>query len=581
MEQLVNFIIRPPRADYTPKNDLLEKEFTLKGQWFVRKDLEVTNSRGNVLQCSHYMPLFIPEGKTLPCVIYCHGNSGCRADASEAAIILLPSYITVFTLDFSGSGLSEGEHVTLGWNEKDDLKAVVNYLRADGNVSCIGLWGRSMGAVTSLMYGVEDPSIAGMVLDSPFSNLVDLMMELVDTYKFRLPKFTVKFAIQYMRKAIQKKAKFDIMELNTIEVAKCCFVPVLLGHAIDDDFIRPHHSDRIYDSYVGDKNIIKFDGDHNSPRPKFYFDSITIFFHNVLQPPKDVLEGNYFQSVNDYFDKDSWDVMHGASSMKHSSREPSQGLNTSSTEADINQLRSRRPMSQTVVPSNIPLQGKQFGAEEKCSEPNLGSTSSGLITLDLSNGHPCGPLIPTAVEDDQYVEYSFESLSDFPINMEDEERMFMEAVLESLKNLEIRHPYEGDQLPNGETISSSSSHKDGPEPSSMECTGPTKTAVIYAPASSGNDLIHEHPPPCAALSNGHTFDNAPSSCSELESGRNPTKSDESTSSHSSANDDSSAHGGTDVSGSTRTTLKVQKNPASHIIEGLAHRWGLNLFRNSG
>ena len=44
-------------------------------------------------------------------------NSGCRADASEAALILLPSNITVFALDFSGSGLSGGEHVTLGWNE--------------------------------------------------------------------------------------------------------------------------------------------------------------------------------------------------------------------------------------------------------------------------------------------------------------------------------------------------------------------------------------------------------------------------------------------------------------------------------
>jgi hypothetical protein len=49
-------------------------------------------------------------------VAYCLG-SGCRADASEAAIILLPSNITVFTLDFSGSGLSGGDHVTLGWNE--------------------------------------------------------------------------------------------------------------------------------------------------------------------------------------------------------------------------------------------------------------------------------------------------------------------------------------------------------------------------------------------------------------------------------------------------------------------------------
>lgn len=41
------------------------------------------------------------------------------------------------------------------------------------------------------MYGAQNPSIAGMVLDSPFANLNNLMMELVDVYKIRLPKFTV------------------------------------------------------------------------------------------------------------------------------------------------------------------------------------------------------------------------------------------------------------------------------------------------------------------------------------------------------------------------------------------------------
>ena len=43
--------------------------------------------------------------------------SGCRADANEAAVILLPSNITVFALDFSGSGLSGGDYVSLGWHE--------------------------------------------------------------------------------------------------------------------------------------------------------------------------------------------------------------------------------------------------------------------------------------------------------------------------------------------------------------------------------------------------------------------------------------------------------------------------------
>ena len=285
IEQFINFVIRPPRAEYNPDQYLWEKEFTLAGRTYQRQDLELKNTRGYTLKCSHYLPSPFPEDTSLPCVIYCHGNSGCRADANEAAVILLPSNITVFTLDFSGSGLSDGDYVSLGWHEKDDLKMVVSYLRSNKQISRIGLWGRSMGAVTSLLYGAEDPSIAGMVLDSAFSNLYDLMMELVDVYKIRLPKFTVKMAVQYMRRVIEKKAKFDIMNLNCLQVAPKTFIPVLFGHASDDKFIQPHHSDLISEAYAGDKNVIKFDGDHNSSRPQFFYDSVSIFFYNVLHPP--------------------------------------------------------------------------------------------------------------------------------------------------------------------------------------------------------------------------------------------------------------------------------------------------------
>ncbi|KAK4439505.1 hypothetical protein Salat_0285400 [Sesamum alatum] len=286
IDQFINFVIRPPRADYNPDHYLWEKDFTLAGRKYKREDVELRNERGHTLRCSHYVPSELPDDSPLPCVIYCHGNSGCRADANEAAVVLLPSNITVFTLDFSGSGLSDGDYVSLGWHEKNDLKAVLSYLRSNPKVSRIGLWGRSMGAVTSLLYGAEDPSIAGMVLDSAFSNLFNLMLELADVYKIRLPKFTVKMALQYMRRVIQKRAKFDITRLDCIQVAPKTFIPALFGHAKDDKFIQPRHSDAIFKSYAGDKNIIKFEGDHNSSRPQFYYDSVSIFFYNVLHPPR-------------------------------------------------------------------------------------------------------------------------------------------------------------------------------------------------------------------------------------------------------------------------------------------------------
>jgi alpha/beta superfamily hydrolase len=96
-------------------------------------------------------------------VVYLHGNASSRVEALPAVRLLLPEDITLFSLDFSGSGKSEGEYISLGWYERDDVNTVVEHLRSSGKTSTIGLWGRSMGAVTALLHSDRDPSIAGIV----------------------------------------------------------------------------------------------------------------------------------------------------------------------------------------------------------------------------------------------------------------------------------------------------------------------------------------------------------------------------------------------------------------------------------
>ncbi|KAG4945853.1 hypothetical protein JHK87_041860 [Glycine soja] len=531
-------------AKYDPKSDLLDHEFMLKGKWFQRKDMEIKNSRGDVLQCSHYMPIVSPDGKPLPCVIYCHGNSGCRVDASEAALILLPSNITVFTLDFSGSGISGGEHVTLGWNEVEEGSP---------------RWGSYIGwyhdIAICLMYGAEDPSIAGMVLDSPFSDLVDLMMELVDKYRVRLPKFAVKFAIQYMRKTIQKKAKFDIMNLNTVKVAKSCFVPALLGHAIDDDFIRPHHSDFILEAYMGDKNIIKFEGDHNSSRPQYYFDSVNIFLHNVLQPPEDELGESFFDIMNDYF-------------------EPS----TSSTVEDIKQVCLKRPMSMREA--------------QKCD--GLSSSSSTMISFELSNGRLYSPLIPTDLDDDHYVEFQLDDFTGCPSSAKKEQKMFMEAVVDSLKDREIRIP-EVEQPPvsSASTMSIEPSDEDDSHASSHKISKPMETepsllnqsvktistaSDALEPLKTEPNSISVIPSPVPSLSSSKIPLPQPppldtSSVADSSNTESTTACNDNSASLQSSSD-------TDISHNTKATLTVIKNPAGHVLNCLLGRWDFNFFRNS-
>jgi alpha-beta hydrolase superfamily lysophospholipase len=154
---------------------------------------------------------------------------------------LLSQNIYVFAFYFAGCGLSEGEYISLGFYEKDDLSTVIDYLRNSGKCSTIGLWGRSMGAVTALMHGHRDPSIAGMVLDSPFSDLKQLANELAKKHT-KIPGFILSGAIKLVRSTIKKKANFDINDLTPINHVENCFIPALFGVGMQDDFIEPHHS---------------------------------------------------------------------------------------------------------------------------------------------------------------------------------------------------------------------------------------------------------------------------------------------------------------------------------------------------
>ncbi len=139
-----------------------------------------------------------------------------------------------------------------------------------------------MGAVTAIMYGDQDPSVAGMVLDSPFSSLKMLVEELVKD-KVSLPNFILNQALNLVKSTVQKKAKFKLEDIEPIVYAKRCFIPAMFVAAKDDTLVKPHHAKMLHDDYPGDKNIVNIEGDHNSTRPRFFKDSAAIFFYNTLQ----------------------------------------------------------------------------------------------------------------------------------------------------------------------------------------------------------------------------------------------------------------------------------------------------------
>ena len=102
-----------------------------------RHDFQLKNKRNLHIKCTLYEPIktLKCEDKPFPCVIYCHCNTGGRVEAYQHLKPLISRGIGLFALDFAGSGLSEGEYVSLGKFEVEDVKISVEYLRNCGKVS--------------------------------------------------------------------------------------------------------------------------------------------------------------------------------------------------------------------------------------------------------------------------------------------------------------------------------------------------------------------------------------------------------------------------------------------------------------
>ena len=170
------------------------------------------------MQCSHWEPVERASDR-IPVVIYMHGNSSARVEVIPQLSYLLSLGLAVFSFDFAGSGKSDGEYVSLGYYEREDLMCVIAHLRATNVVSTIALWGRSMGAATALMHGDRDPSIACMILDSLFSDLTQLAEEMVEKGReqgINVPGFVVSVALRMIRGSVKKQAGIDIKYISPI-----------------------------------------------------------------------------------------------------------------------------------------------------------------------------------------------------------------------------------------------------------------------------------------------------------------------------------------------------------------------------
>ena len=302
-ESLWKAIIRPPR-DYYLEEDLGPTEFKFHYKTYTRKDFDLIDFRGLILKVSIIEPDSISRPfDIMPMVIYVHANSSSRVEGINIKNSLLKKNINICSFDFEGSGYSEGEYISLGFHEKKQLKNVVDFLENYPGVGEIGLWGRSMGAATSLIYASMDKRIKAVVVDSSFTDFRRVAKEMC-LAQVSLPGFLIEGAISIIGKSVYNKNKMKINEIKPIEAVQKCDIPVIFVHAKDDDMVNFQHTLDLYSNYRGiHKEIKEVHGGHNGRRSIYLMDYIAKFFLEHLK-----YNGNNIYDIEKYPKEENFDL---------------------------------------------------------------------------------------------------------------------------------------------------------------------------------------------------------------------------------------------------------------------------------
>ncbi|KAH8093473.1 palmitoyl-(protein) hydrolase [Aureococcus anophagefferens] len=267
---VVRLVIRPPRASYDV-GELGPLSFEIpslrdaqKKLACVRSDFTVVNDDGLKLACSLWSSVLgagdfddratwrrpgkastekRPKAFEKPCVLYLHGNASCRLECLPHVAPLLMLGLRVCAVDTSGSGLSEGEFVTLGEREAKDAACVAAHLVAAKRASAAGFF-------------------AGL------------------SARGALAESAAKAAIDAVTAEVKKRAALDVASVDASLAVAALDAPLLLVAANGDQLIPPRpNAGALLKLYANaktgpkksqrqrDAELLLVKGGHNSRRP--------------------------------------------------------------------------------------------------------------------------------------------------------------------------------------------------------------------------------------------------------------------------------------------------------------------------
>ena len=254
-------------------------------EWLLNKSNytdEYITSSDNLNLHSYEVKNITPSNKW---VITVHGYTSEGINMSTYAKKYYDMGYNVLIPDLRSHGLSEGNYIGMGWDDRLDIISWINHILAENPDAEIVLHGVSMGAATvSMTSGEELPSnVKAIIADCGYTSVWDEFAYQLDDL-FSLPEFPI---MNVSSLVAQIRAGYSLGEASSIEQVKKSKTPILYIHGDQDDFVPYFMMEELYNATSSEKEMLTIkDAGHaksSEVDPKTYWTTVYNFINKYIK----------------------------------------------------------------------------------------------------------------------------------------------------------------------------------------------------------------------------------------------------------------------------------------------------------
>jgi len=185
-----------------------------------------------------YIPAASGVGPTGPTLVVVPGWKSNKTEILKYAPPFHEDY-NLLLVDLRNGGRSGANQTTWGYRERDDIRAMVDWLDRTKHPVWIGATGNSMGAASVLAEAAGDQRVRALILDSMHASLETTFTDGI-AFEQHLPGVPTAWAAVKMA---SQRAGADLTTVDPVKtITQMGDRPVMLIHGRMDGLDRPEHS---------------------------------------------------------------------------------------------------------------------------------------------------------------------------------------------------------------------------------------------------------------------------------------------------------------------------------------------------